>query len=88
VNASALLKQVPTAIVIPGTSKRAGARFPHTVSVMPTALNGLTEQTIFLCFQVQAVDQGWITAKKFGALSADDLEKVEEALLDAIGYDT
>ena len=55
---------------------------------MPTALNGLTEQTIFLCFQVQAVDQGWITAKKFGALSADDLEKVEEALLDAIGYDT
>ena len=74
-------------IVVPGTSQLATTRFPHTVVVQPDAANGLTLPTVFLCFQPQAADTRLIDQPSVGALSQKDLEAVENAILEALGFD-
>lgn len=81
------LNRVPVAIVVPGTTKLAAQRFAHTVRVAPDALNGLAQDTVFIGFQVQAADLGWIKEPPLGHLSAVDLAAVEDCVLDALGFD-
>ena len=86
-HSSATLLKIPTVIVVPGTSKLAAARYPHTVRVSPRATNGLPRETIFLAFQLQSVDPSWIESPRVGALTTSELEEVENAVLDALGFD-
>lgn len=86
-HSSATLLKIPTVIVVPGTSKLAAARYPHTVRVAPLPANGLPRDTIFLAFQIQSVDPSWIESPRLGVLSAEELEAVEDAVLDALGFD-
>ena len=46
-----------TAIVVPVTGQPANARFPGTVSVIPTAQNGLLKLSVVLVFQARAIDR-------------------------------
>jgi mRNA-degrading endonuclease toxin of MazEF toxin-antitoxin module len=71
--------------VVPATSKTSATRFPHTVLVNPSLKNGLTLPTVFLGFQMQAVDSSWIIQPAIGELDDADLERVEAAVLEAIG---
>lgn len=86
-NASDSLAKIPTVIVVPGTSKLAAARFPNTLRVAPDSSNGLREDTVFLAFQIQAVDPSWVNTPVLGTLSAHSLELLENAVLDALGFD-
>lgn len=78
---------MPTALIVPGTAKIAAARFPYTVRVLPSGMNGLTVETVFLGFQVMAVDQASIVQPQRGVLAPDDLAKIENAVLTALGFD-
>lgn len=86
-NANELLAQVPTAIIVPGTGKLAAARFPYTVRVLPSGTNGLMDETVFLGFQVMAIDQASIVQPRRGVLAAADLEKIENAVMTALGFE-
>lgn len=79
--------KIPTVIVVPGTTKLAAARYPHTVRTGPDATNGLAADTVFLAFQLQAADPAWIETPSMGTLSPQDLERLENAVLDALGFD-
>jgi mRNA interferase MazF len=46
-----------TALVVPVTGQPANARFPGTVTIAPTALNGLLMPSVVLAFQARAVDR-------------------------------
>lgn len=86
-NASDTLAKIPTAIVVPGTSKLAAARYPNTLRVTPDTSNGLRVDTVFLAFQIQAVDPSWIQTPRLGQLSSTHLEMLEDVVLDALGFD-
>ena len=77
--------QLPVTLVVPGTSQLRALRFPHTVRIEPSRENGLSKSTVFLCFQVQPVDDSIIDPTVRGTLSADDLESIEAAVRDALG---
>lgn len=78
-------RRLTVAAVVPGTSKLKALRFPHTVSVDPTRGNGLTQRTVFLCFQVQPVDKRRIQSPPLGKLDDEDLAQIESAVREALG---
>jgi mRNA interferase MazF len=45
------------ALVVPVTGQPANARFPGTVTVTPTAMNGLLKPSVVLVFQARALDR-------------------------------
>jgi mRNA interferase MazF len=72
--------------VVPGTS--AGTKPTHyrnTVLVPPTPTNGLTNETIFMCHQLRAIDKGRITSRPIGRLSPQHLELIEQATRYSLG---
>lgn len=86
-HASETLKRVPVVIVVPGTSKQGAVRFPHTVPVVPDGVNGLRVPTIFLGFQIMGVDPSWIAQPSMGKLGDLDLDRLENAVVEALGID-
>ena len=74
-------------VVIPGTTKLAALRYAHTVRVAPDGANGLAQDTVFVGFQVQAADLGWVKDPPLGHLSTRDLAAVEDCVLDALGFE-
>ena len=50
----------PMVMVVPTTSKLDAARFPYTLEVLPSTINGLTERSILLVFQLRALDRNRI----------------------------
>lgn len=79
------LGKLPVVIVVPGTSRTAATRFPHTVLVNPATSNGHSVPTVLLAFQIMAADASWIVTPRAGALDATDLGRIEHAVLEAIG---
>lgn len=47
----------PTLMVVPLTSQLSVLRFPHTIQVKPSAMNGLTELSVLMVFQLRALDR-------------------------------
>jgi mRNA-degrading endonuclease toxin of MazEF toxin-antitoxin module len=86
-HASESLDTIPAVLVVVGTTKTAALRFPHTTEIRASASNGLVAPTVFLGFQVQAVDRSWIELPPIGRLADDELMRVEDAVLDALGFD-
>ncbi|MBK7908315.1 MAG: type II toxin-antitoxin system PemK/MazF family toxin [Gemmatimonadetes bacterium] len=87
VSANETLLSVPVALVVPGTTKLAATRFPHTVRVDPSATNGLTQPSVFIAFQLQAVNPSLIDARPVGVLDEAELRQLEDAVLGALGFD-
>lgn len=85
-NASERLATIPVIIVAPGTGNLGALRFPHTVRVEPNTGNGLDAVTVFYGFQLQAVDRSWIGDRR-GALAENDLRRLEDAILEALGFE-
>lgn len=79
------LRRVPVVIIVPGTSKQAALRFPHTTLVEPSTANGLRMPTVFLGFQIMAVNPTWLGQPSMGALSTEEMERIEDIVVDAIG---
>ncbi len=47
---------LPTVLIIPFTSQQDALRFPGTVLIQPSAVNGLTAPSVALVFQLGACD--------------------------------
>ena len=86
-HASESLDTIPAIIVVVGTGKLAALRFPHTVRVDPDNGNGLAKATVFMGFQTQAVDRNWLEEPRLGRLSEESLRRVENIVLEALGFD-
>jgi mRNA interferase MazF len=62
------------AIIVPMTSNLLALRFNHTIRLEPTMDNGLSSESIILCFQIRAIDTSRIK-KKLGFL-APEIEQI------------
>ena len=72
--------------VVPGTFLREKpAHFRNLVSVPPTPMNGLSNETIFECHQLRALDKGRITSRPVGRLESRHLELIENAVKFSLG---
>lgn len=66
--------------VVPGTDgSRIPTDFPENVRV-PAAESSLKKETVFLCFQIRALDPSRFTDPPVGSLSATRMQEVSEAL--------
>jgi len=68
-----------TVLVIPCTSNQSAHRFPFTVVVSPSKVNGLTHDSVALCFQLRAIDVKRVS-RKLGKLSLKDSKQISHTL--------
>src|SRR5438270_351420 len=71
--------------VVPGTD---GANFPRdfdTAIRLPAAETGLPIETVFLCFQVRALDHGRFPAMPAGQLSPNTMQRIEDTVRYCLG---
>ena len=66
---------LPLVIVVPLTSATSTLRFPGTLSLEPTAENGLRNASVALVFQVRAVDRRTVRAK-IGTVESANLSQI------------
>ena len=72
--------------VVPGTSAgNKTADFRNVVKVPPTAMNGLSNDTIFECHQLRALDKGRLTSRPVGRLDPQHLQSIEDAVRLSLG---
>lgn len=86
-SATETLKSVPVILVVPGTSQLAATRFPFTTRIEASATNGLTVPSVFVGFQLQAVNPRLVSFPRAGFLSEDELCRIEDSVLGALGFD-
>ncbi|MDQ4078554.1 MAG: type II toxin-antitoxin system PemK/MazF family toxin [Chloroflexota bacterium] len=71
--------QLPTVMVVPMTTNQGALRFAHTFLVQPSAINGLTQPSVLLVFQLRAADRARL-GKKVGTLEQGHLQRLEQEL--------
>jgi mRNA interferase MazF len=72
--------------VVPGTTRAPGKPvYLNEVRVQPTATNGLTNPTVFLCFQLKALDHSRFDQPAVGVLSANELKEIEDTVRFCLG---
>src|SRR4051794_40740754 len=78
---SDVINFVPLVVtVVPGTDGANVRRdFPHSVRV-PAAESGLPSETVFLCFQIRALDPSRFPANPAGTLPDDRMDEIARAL--------
>lgn len=64
------------AIIVPFTSNLQALRFPHTIKVKPSKVNGLTSISVALVFQVRAIDKKRLK-NKIGELENSTLNELD-----------
>jgi mRNA interferase MazF len=69
----------PMLMVIPVTSSMGALRFPFTVEIRPSELNGLTLPSVAMVFQLRAIDRRRIV-KKIGRLESEILTLIDEQI--------
>jgi len=67
--------------------KLTALRFPHTVQTNRSPTNRLQVPTVFLAFQLQAVDRRSIHPQPVGGLAGTELEAIADAVLEALGFE-
>ena len=72
------------ALVVPLTSALAAQRFPHTLLLEPTALNGLEKTSVLLFFQLGAVDKRFLH-RTIGTIDTSLMRRVDEKLRVLLG---
>ena len=68
---------LPTTLVIPLTSKHKALRFPGTLLIQPSPLNGLTAPSVALVFQLGPCDSMRFGAR-LGELDVPDLMRLQD----------
>jgi mRNA interferase MazF len=72
--------------VVPGTSRDRGSQvYRHEVRVDPSATNGLTNSTVFQCFQMKALDHVRFDQPPIGVVSSVDLRNIEDTVKLCLG---
>jgi mRNA-degrading endonuclease toxin of MazEF toxin-antitoxin module len=72
--------------VIPGTTHRLDKRiYKNQVKVEPSGANGLTSSTRFECVQIKALDHSRFDRGPAGALSSEDMSRIEKAMKLCLG---
>lgn len=71
-------------IVVPLTTNLEALRFSYTLSILPNAVNNLTQNSIALVFQLKSLDQKRFK-KKIGHLGNQDLAKLEKTIKELLG---
>ena len=71
--------EVNIAIIVPLTSNIQALRFPNTIEVKPSKINGLTALSIALVFQVRAIDKKRLK-NKIGVLEPLILKEADTLL--------
>ncbi|HVS37941.1 MAG TPA: type II toxin-antitoxin system PemK/MazF family toxin [Gemmataceae bacterium] len=81
-----LLIRLPLVVtVVPGTDGANVRRnFPSTVRVSP-AESGLPLETVFLCFQVRAIDLSRFAAQPAGRLGVNAMARIENSIRYCLG---
>ncbi len=67
-------------IVVPLTSNLLTLRFPFTLSIKPSSLNGLQEESVALIFQIRALDKRRFL-KRIGKLESNALKSIDETII-------
>lgn len=66
----------PILMIVPVTSSLGALRFPFTVKIEPSQLNGLTLSSVAMVFQMRAIDRKRII-RKIGELEPEYLTQVD-----------
>jgi len=66
-------------VVIPLTTKLSALKYPFTINIKSSKLNGLNEDSIALIFQLRAIDKKRIN-NKLGELEKNLLSKIDNLL--------
>lgn len=72
-----------TILIVPFTSNVKAARFEKTALVKPTKTNGLSVESIALCFQLRVVDAKRLQ-RKIGSLNETDYARIRKTILELI----
>lgn len=72
-------------IIIPFTSNLQSLRFPFTVEVKPSSLNGLSTTSVALAFQMRAVDKKRIK-KRIGVLEERVMKELDGMIQKLLGF--
>src|SRR5688500_3411161 len=70
---------LPTVMIVPFTSQLGALRFPYTIRVEPSAINGLTQPSVLLVFQLRAIDRRRVLTS-IGRLEQSYLDQLEEEM--------
>jgi mRNA interferase MazF len=80
------LNRLPLVVtVVPGTSGVNVSRDFRTNVRVPASESGLPDETVFMCFQLRALDHGRFPARPDGHLSDDRMADVEDAIRFCLG---
>ena len=71
-------------LVIPLTSNLQALRFPHTLEVKPSKLNGLDAVSVGLAFQLRAINKKRLKAK-IGEIEEAHLKRIDVLLKGLLG---
>jgi mRNA interferase MazF len=75
---------LPLVVVIPLTSQLAAKRFPGTMIIRADTANGLSSDSVALCFQIRAIDRLRFV-RKLGTVSELDMQHLFESLYTLLG---
>jgi mRNA interferase MazF len=75
---------LPTTMIVPFTSNLSALRFPHTISIAPSAQNGLSRASVLLVFQLRAIDKARL-ATRIGQLEQHYLQELEGEIRALLG---
>lgn len=71
-------------MVVPGTTKLSAANLSSGVLVPVSASNGLRAETVFLPFQIRAIDVSRIV-REIGTIEQEHLARIDAVLRDVLG---
>ncbi len=77
-------ERLPLTIIIPLTSSEAAAQLPGTLKLSPTSVNGLSQTSVALVFQIRATDRRRIY-ERLGVLEPPQLSAIHHILDQLLG---
>lgn len=86
VQAHSATDALQTVIVVPLTSRLRARRFPGSIEVAPSILNGLDQRSVALVHQITTIDQSNVE-RQVGELDSADLGRLDEALVEHLGLE-
>ncbi len=76
--------EVGVVMIVTFTCYLQALRFSHTINVYPIELNGLTQESVALIFQLPAIDRKRLK-KKIGSLNQEIMDKIDVMIRDIQG---
>lgn len=70
-------------VVVPLTSNIQALRYPHTLEIKPSKLNGLSSVSVALIFQLRAIDKSRLK-RNIGDLDESTLKKLDKVMFNML----